>query len=235
MTDPQSPNAKEEVKPNIDDDCAKYDPSTHTPIAINTWISSFMIEVELAEYFNDDLFEVFNEGFVKFNAAQLKRCGDIILRKLKNFLFDRGVFVRKASISHVKAITEVQEKDEDIWAIDVTNPSAHIGSYKTNNFQSPRINQSRNNVQNYFNKDDTKESESTKIHQTTDVSHNIDSKGPLNFKLTGMSKLYNKSEKFSGDKDESFSFKYKIFVKKYALADISNENDILSSIFLMFN
>ncbi|KAI1007325.1 hypothetical protein K3495_g906 [Podosphaera aphanis] len=174
MTDPHSPNAKEEFKPNIGDDCAKYDPSNHTPIDINTWISSFMIEIELTEYFNDDLFDVFNEGFVNFNAAQLKRCSDMILRKLKNFLFDRGVFVRKANISHVEAITEVQEKDESIWAFDVTNPSTHIGSYKTNNFQSPRISLSRKNVQNYFNKDDTKGSKSTKIHQTTDARKRFD-------------------------------------------------------------
>lgn len=103
-------------------------------IDINAWVSVFMVQIELIKYYNDDLFELFNEEFVKFDVAQFKRHGDIVLRELKKFLFERGVYIRKCNVTHAKALSEIMENDTNAWPIDTNNPSAHIESFKANNF-----------------------------------------------------------------------------------------------------
>ncbi|KAI1005357.1 hypothetical protein K3495_g2861 [Podosphaera aphanis] len=52
----------------------------------------------------------------------------------------------------LETLSEVLEKDENVWPSDTINPSEYIGSYKTNNFVSPKLAQSQKNVQSYFKK-----------------------------------------------------------------------------------
>lgn len=243
MSDSSNPSFKEDNNSDIEDVSEKYDPSTNTQMDVNTWIASLMTEIELAEYFNHDLFDVFKEEFINFDTVQFKKCSDIILRKLKNFLFDRGVFIRKANISHSKALSEILEKNENMWPSNTVNPSEHIGSFKTNNFVSPKLAQYQKNVKGYFKKKEYSKIQNTadkgnedknNCMEIVDIESNGDHKSQLNFKITGLSKLYNISGKYSGSKNDNLSFKFNIFQQKCKIVNITDENDLASSIFIMF-
>ncbi|KAI0994020.1 hypothetical protein K3495_g14163 [Podosphaera aphanis] len=230
MSDPKAyAESSKTNQPKIENDEGKFDPALKEQADTNAWISKFMSEVELVEYFNDDLLEVFNEEFVNFNDAHFKKCGDIILRKLKNFLYDRGVYVRKSNISHVKSLSETLGKESNICPPELVNPSMHVGSYKTNNFVSPRVVQSQKNIEKYFSKKErsmhkSKGKETRKYDSEGDVAQSSivpeKPKSELSFKLTGMSKLYNSSEKYTGSELDNLDFKFQIFKQKCDIQSI---------------
>lgn len=247
MSDNGNPSLKKDSNVEVEDLSEKYNPAINTQIDVNTWIASFMTEIELVEYYNDDLFEVYNEEFVNFDISQFKKCSEILLRKLKNFLFDQGVYTRKSNVSHARALSEIIGKDENLWPADLTNPSIHVGSYKTNNFISPKLAQSRKNVQGYFkreeNNDYCKNKEKQNQNQNeyssteqpkTNTNYQIDHRSQLSFKLASLTKLYNPTEKYTGSINDNLNFKLNIFLKKCEIANI-NDNDIKSSIFVMFS
>ncbi|KAI1003316.1 hypothetical protein K3495_g4892 [Podosphaera aphanis] len=109
-----------------------------------------------------------------------------------------GVYVRNSNISHVKSLSETLGKESNIWPPELVNPSIHVGSYKTNNFVSPRVVQSQKNIEKYFSKIErsmhkNKGKETRNYDSEEDVAQSSivpeKPKSELSFKLTGMSKL----------------------------------------------
>ncbi|KAI1008095.1 hypothetical protein K3495_g137 [Podosphaera aphanis] len=150
-----------------------------------------MSEVELVEFFNDNLLEVFYEEFVSFDDADFKKCEDIILRKPKNLL----------------------------------------------------VAQSLKNIEKYFSKEGrsihkNKGKETRKYESEEDEAQSsIDPAKPISepsFKMAGMSKLYNSSEKYTGSKLDNLDFKFQIFKQKCDIVNISGD-EIRPSLFMVFD